>query len=393
MISIEEARKRVTEGLVTLGSERMSVHEAVGRALSTSITARRALPDFDNSAMDGFAVCAKHVGTQALRVVVQVPAGVVVDRRIGPGEAARIFTGAPMPPGADAVVMQENARLDGDQVWIEVAPKMSENVRFAGEDLSVGEKLAAAGADVTPGLVAVLAAQGIDAVDVVRKPRVAIVPNGDELVPVGVDPKPGQIPNSNASMLAAQVLNAGGLPWVFPPIPDDEPTIAAALREAGRGADLVLTTGGMSVGDFDYTRRALEVDAELGFYKVRMKPGKPLGLGRLGGTPVLGLPGNPVSAFVGFEVFGRPMLRTIGGFSQVDHPRSTAVLAKAVRPNRSRPELIRCDVIDGALHPWPKQGSAMMSSLLHAQALAIIPAGTQTLDPGSEIQTIWLQNR
>ena len=147
----------------------------------------------------------------------------------------------------------------------------------------------------------------------------------------------------------------------------------------------------MSVGDFDYARDALSADGDLSFYKVRLKPGKPLGLGRLGGTPILGLPGNPVSAFVGFELFGRPMLRTLAGFSDVDHPGFTGVLATSIRPNRSRPEYVRCDVDGDQLRPWPKQGSGMISSLLHADALALIPPGTEVLEAGTRVEAVDLR--
>lgn len=390
MISIEEARALMTRHAVRLPTEDVDLGEAFGRALAVDLVARRALPAFDNSAMDGYAVRSVDLALPSLRVTMQIPAGVMPDQTLGQGEAARIFTGAPMPAGADTVVMQENVEADGDRITLTKPPDEGANVRRAGEDMSVGEVLITAGTTLGAGHLAVAAAQGLGRLSVVRRPRVAIVPNGDELVPVGVDPNPGQIPNTNAPMLAAQVRNAGGEPWVFPPVADDRDAIAAAMREAGRHADLVLTTGGMSVGDFDHARDVLAVDASLDFYKVRVKPGKPLGLGRIGSTPVLGLPGNPVSAFVGFEIFGRPLLRTLGGFSNPDRPRFQATLAREVRPNRTRPEFIRCDLIDGQLHPWPKQGSAMMSSLLHADALALIPAGTQTVAAGSTVQAVRL---
>jgi molybdopterin molybdotransferase len=211
-------------------------------------------------------------------------------------------------------------------------------------------------------------------------------------VPIDAELTVGQVPNTNAHMLAAQVVAAGGVPWAFDPVPDDPDAIAAAFQQAAAGADLVLTTGGMSVGDFDYAREAMRAEGELDFYKVRMKPGKPLGLGRIAGVPILGLPGNPVSAFVGFELFGRPLLRSLGGFSDVDHPRFTGRLARPVRQNRTRPEFQRCAVRgDRELEPWPRQGSGHISSLLEAEVLALIPEGDGELPAGTEVVAIDLR--
>lgn len=392
MITVEEARRLATAGLEALPGVRVPLADALGRAAHGSVAATRALPGFDNSSMDGFAV--RHADLAAgtpLKIVVQIPAGVVADRAIGPGQAARIFTGAPMPDGADTVVIQEDTIHEGGTVHVHEAPAPGANIRRRGEDIDLGELVVAGGQVLTAGRLAMLAAQGHREVGVGRRPRVAIVPNGDELVPIDAHVGPGQVPNTNAHMLAAQVSAAGGEPWPFDPVADNPDAVAHALRVAADGADLVLTTGGMSVGDFDYARDALNADGDLSFYKVRLKPGKPLGLGWLGGTPVLGLPGNPVSAFVGFELFGRAMLRTLAGFREVDHPEFEGVLASEVRPNRSRPEFIRCDVDGVALHPWPKQGSGMISSLLHADALALIPAGVDPLPVGARVKAVDLR--
>jgi len=393
MISVEEARRLVTVGLEPLDPESVALAQALARPAARDVRATRPLPGFHNSAMDGYAV--RHADLDehtTLRVGLQIPAGVVPERSLQPGEAARIFTGAPLPEGADTVIMQENAERDGDSVHFTQVPRSGANVRYRGEDIDVDEPVVTRGQTLVPGALAMLAAQGHRQVQVVRRPRVAIVPNGDELVPIDAHVGPGQVPNTNAHMLAAQVLAAGGDPWTFDPVRDHPDAVTAALRTAGDGADLVLTTGGMSVGDFDYARDALKADGELAFYKVRLKPGKPLGLGRLGGTPILGLPGNPVSAFVGFELFGRPMLRCLAGFAELDHPRFLATLASPMRQNRSRPEFVRCDIIDGdRVLPWPKQGSGMISSLLHASALALIPQGQGTLEPGAVVEAVDLR--
>lgn len=395
MIPVEEARALATRGLTALPPERVDLADALHRAAAELLRADRPLPGFDNSAMDGYAVRfadLRDLGDAPLTVGMEIPAGVVPDRPLGRGQAARIFTGAPLPQGADTVVMQEDTRREGDQVFLtELPERRGTHVRYEGEDVADGEVIVRPGQVLVPGRLAMIAAQGHRTVLVGARPRVAIVPNGDELVPIDAEVGPGQVPDTNAHMLAAQVTAAGGVPVRFDPVPDTLEALTRTLREAASTADLVLTTGGMSVGDFDHAREALKADGELSFYKVRLKPGKPLGLGRLDQTPILGLPGNPVSAFVGFELFGRPMLRTLAGFDEVDHPRFEATLARPVRQNRSRPEFVRCDVVGGKLVPWPKQGSSMISSLLHADALATIPQGTGTLDEGTRVVAVDLR--
>ncbi|MEL6342885.1 MAG: gephyrin-like molybdotransferase Glp [Myxococcota bacterium] len=392
MISIEAARRLVTEGLSPLSGEDVPLLDALGRICAINIMASRSLPGFDNSAMDGYAVRAADLQSErSLRVVAQIPAGVVSDRVIGPGEAARIFTGAPMPGGADSVVIQEDVRVEGDQIWITDVPAAGRHIRRRGGDILDDEILIEAGWRLTAGRLAVLASQGHRTVAVVRRPRVAILPNGDELVPIDAAVGPGQVPNTNAHMLSAQVLQAGGEPWAFDPIADDPDVLTQALNAATAGADLVLTTGGMSVGDFDYARDALRAEGQLAFYKVRMKPGKPLGRGLINGVPVLGLPGNPVSTFVGFALFGRPMLRTLAGYPDVDHPVRSLPLGRAVKQNRTRPEFQRCALSEGRLIPWPKQGSSMISSLIRADLLARIPQGDGVLAEGTVVEAIDLR--
>ncbi|MEN0062603.1 MAG: gephyrin-like molybdotransferase Glp [Myxococcota bacterium] len=394
MISADEARRLATEGLVPLDAETVPLHEALHRAAARDIAATRPLPGFHNSAMDGYAVRHADLAGDAPRLPIgmKISAGDAADRQLPPGTVARIFTGAPLPQGADTVIMQEDAETDGHEVVFRNVPPLASHVRYAGEDIAVGEPVVARGQTLHAGRIAMLAAQGHPEVSVYRRPRVAIVPNGDELVPIGDAVGFGQVPNTNSPMLAAQVRNAGGEPWPFAPVRDDLAAITEAMREAAAGADLVLTTGGMSVGDFDHARDALRADGELSFYKVAVKPGKPLGLGRLEGTPILGLPGNPVSTFVGFELFGRPMVRTIGGFTVTDRPAFQAVLQRSVPQNRTRPEYVRCDILpDGTLQPWPKQGSSIISSLLHSDALAKIPMGEGTIEAGTLVEAIDLR--
>ena len=394
MIPVKDARRLVTEGLEPVETETVALVAALHRAVAVDISATRPLPGFHNSAMDGYAVRHADLAGESpkLRIGMRIGAGTVPERPLATDEAARIFTGAPLPQGADTIVMQEDTTEQEAFVTIDEVPPLRSHVRYRGEDIDVGMPVVARGDALVPGRLAMLAAQGHPIVTVFRRPRVAIVPNGDELVAIGEEVGIGQVPNTNAVMLASQVADAGGKPWTFDPVPDDPAAIAEALRDAASGADLVLTTGGMSVGDFDYARDALQADGQLSFYKVAVKPGKPLGLGRLGGTPILGLPGNPVSAYVGFELFGRPMVRTLGGYTVTDRPRFEATLAAEVPQNRTRPEYVRCDVLpDGRLDPWPRQGSSIISSLLHAEALALIPSGTSVIEAGAVVAAVDLR--
>jgi len=394
MIPVEEARRLATAGLVPVEAETVPLEHALHRSVAVDITASRALPGFHNSAMDGYAVRHADVAGERrpLPVTMHIPAGAVPDRPLAPGEVARIFTGSVLPDGADTVVMQEDTESDGTTVTFTAVPPQGSHVRYRGEDIALQDPVVERGMALHAGRLAMLAAQGHATVAVFRRPRVAIVPNGDELVPIGAEVGMGQVPNTNTPMLAAQIREAGGEPWAFEPVADDLDAVTEAMRRAAAGADLVVTTGGMSVGDFDHARDALRADGELAFYKVRVKPGKPLGLGRLEGTPILGLPGNPVSAFVGFELFGRPMVRTLGGHAVADRPRFTAPLAREVPMNRTRPEFVRCDRLeDGTLLPWPKQGSSMISSLLHADVLARIPEGEGVLAAGSPVEAVDLR--
>jgi molybdopterin molybdotransferase len=396
MIDIADARELALGGLVPLGTEAVSLDAALGRALGREVVAGRPFPGTTNSAMDGWAVRHADLSVGAsLRIVDRIPAGAVPTIPVASGEAARIYTGAPLPPGADTVVIQEDCDEVDGRVVVREVPGLRDNVRAQGSDTRVGQVLLSAGHELRPGDIAVLASQGFATVEVHQRVRVVIVPNGDEVVTIDVTPGVGQVPDTNAWMLQAQVTRAGGSARRLDPVPDRADVLERALRTAAAEADLVITTGGMSVGDYDHARDALGLDGDLAFYKVRMKPGKPLGVGRLGGVPVLGLPGNPLSAFVGFELFGRPMLRTLGGFSVVDRPRFHARLGRDVRRNRGRVDHLRSrlHVDDGGwvVTPGPRQGSGDMSSILWSDALAVIPSGTAPAREGELVEVVDLR--
>jgi molybdopterin molybdotransferase len=333
MLTVEEARARVL-GAVRRGGcgvERVMLDDARGRTLGERLICASDWPSFDNSAMDG--VAGRFSDLQqpgvTLRVVGVVAAGYVVERALMPGEVMRVMTGAMIPPGADTVVMREDVVPadevgDGERVTISRAPKQAGAwVRRRGADMRAGAVLAEVGVRVDPGLIGVLASQGRSQVAVQRRPRVAIVTTGDELVEVDQAVGAGQLVNSTSYALAAMVRDAGGEPWVLPRVPDALDATEAALRLAVRGADLVLTVGGVSVGDRDYVKAAMQrvgvgggegLSGE-GFWRVAMRPGKPLAFGVVDGVPVLGLPGNPVSSYVTFMLFARPAIWKMGGVS------------------------------------------------------------------------------
>jgi molybdopterin molybdotransferase len=333
MLTVEEARARVM-GVVRRGGcgvERVMLDDARGRTLGERLICAGDWPSFDNSAMDGVAGRFSELQQPdaTLRVVGVVAAGYVVERALMHGEVMRVMTGAMLPPGADTVVMREDVLPaddvgDGERVTISRAPKeQGAWVRRRGADVRAGAVLAEVGVRVDAGLIGVLASQGRSQVAVQRRPRVAIVTTGDELVEVDQAVGAGQLVNSTSYALAAMVQDAGGEPWVLPRVPDALDATEAALRLAVRGADLVLTVGGVSVGDRDYVKAAMQrvgvgggegLSGE-GFWRVAMRPGKPLAFGVVDGVPVLGLPGNPVSSYVTFMLFARPAIWKMGGVS------------------------------------------------------------------------------
>ncbi|MEE8409021.1 MAG: gephyrin-like molybdotransferase Glp [Myxococcota bacterium] len=402
MLTLEEARQRILDDLAPVGTETVDLLAGAGRVAAEAVIAGRALPAFDNSAMDGYAVRAEETsGATAdspvrLEIVEAISAGSVPEQNIGPGTAARIFTGAPLPPGADAVVMQEATEVDGARVAIREKATIGQHVRRAGEDMSIGDVIVAAGDPVRAGELGVLAGQGRSWIRVFRRPRVAILPTGDELVEIDIEPGPGQITNSNSVSLAAQVREAGGIPHRLPPAPDDVERLAKALADAAAAADLIITSGGVSVGELDLVRNVLGQSGAMDFWRVAIKPGKPLAYGRLHGRPLIGLPGNPVSTFVCFELFARPALRKLAGCPGLFRPAASARLATAVRRNAKRREFLRGRLArrDGELwvEPAAKQGSGQLSSMLGVDALIDLAAGDGGVAAGEAVDVLILDS-
>jgi len=397
VLSVADATRTVIERVPRLASETVALDAALGRVLALDIVAERSLPGFDNSAMDGYAVRAADLpGT--LPVVAIVAAGASHTAAVPDHAAVRIFTGAPLPAELDTVVIQEDATAEGDRVTLPAAPP-GDNIRRAGEDIAPGDTVLAKGTRLGAWDLGVLAALGIDRVLVSRIPRVALIATGDELVDVSTPPGPGQLVDSSVHALAALIAEAGGIAHRIGIARDDLGELAGMIS-AALDHDVVITTGGVSVGDRDHVRAALaEAGVELELYKVAMKPGKPFAFGVRPGatatTPVFGLPGNPVSTVVAFELFLRPALLAMQGATRLERPRAPVQLVRGYRKQAGRTHYLRATVVrDGdhlIAHPHPKQGSAMLSSLVGCNALVELAADTTEIPPGSTAPALLLE--
>lgn len=420
LLSPEQALATILLQAAPLGSELVDLHEltssTVPRILAAPLHAGRMLPPWDNSAMDGYALRAADVVVGLpLPVRGTVAAGHPASQPLLPGTCLRIMTGAPVPEGADAVIMREESEEADGFVRFRSPARLGQHIRRAGEDIRPGDLLLSPGTPVGPGEVGVFSAVGRTLIEVHRRPQVTVLSTGDELVPADVAPGPGQITNSNSHALAAQIREAGGEPRLLPIVKDDPAAMRAAFAEALM-ADVVVSSGGVSVGQFDYVRDVL---AELGaveqFSRVAMKPGKPLTFSYINqGTEPrfrrvlwFGLPGNPASSMVSFELFVRPALRRLCGLpeSAVQRPRAWVTLAQPIEPDRSRLHFTRARVerrSDPALSGTPStsdtlwatplawQGSGMLRSMLGVQALLHIPPGNSPLPVGARVQATLL---
>ncbi len=402
MISVEEARQRVLERIEPLPAERVDLLASLGRVLAEDVVSDIDVAPFDNSAMDGYAVRAADVADASeerpvrLAVVEHIPAGGFPSVSIGPGEAARIMTGAPIPDGADAIVMVERTREedDGRTALILAPTQAGDHIRRRGEDVRAGEVVLERGEVIGPAAIGLMAAVGCARPLVHRCPRVAIVATGDELVEVEEFPGPGKIRNSNSYSLAAQVLSAGGVPHVLGVARDDVASTTALLSRASE-FDLMVTTGGVSMGDYDVVRDVLERLGEMDFWKVAMRPGAPQTHGTIDGTPFFGLPGNPTSTMVGFELFVRPVIRRMLGYRALDRPRHAVTLAHDVRKKPDRRYFLRARVERGPEGGYVArlsgpQSSAVLTSMHRANALLVLPEGASSFPEGSVVDCIRL---
>ncbi|MDB6110578.1 MAG: Molybdenum cofactor synthesis domain protein [Pedosphaera sp.] len=398
MLEYEAALARILATIPATQPERVPLAQAHRRILAERILSPLDLPPFDNSAMDGYAVRAKDVqgattdSPKSLRLRGKVAAGETFTGAVETGGCVRIFTGSPLPPGADAVIMQEDTRTDPskpDTVWFLDAVKPWENVRFRGEDMKHGVVADEAGGELSAGRVNLLAALGLAGVMVGKQPLTGLLASGSELIEAGQPLTPGGIYESNRIGLAALITQAGAVPKVFPLVKDTLAETREALAAAFAECDVVITSGGVSVGELDFIKSAFEeLGGELQFWKVAIKPGRPFVFGQWRGKFLFGLPGNPVSAFVTFLLLVRPALRRWQGAAEVNLPRQTAALAESLSNSGGRRHFMRVRIDDaGLVRSAGTQASHILHSLASANALVDVPPGT-TLPAGSPVQAL-----
>ncbi len=389
MISVREALDHILALSDALPSEDIALQYAQGRVLAQTVTANRDQPPFAAAAMDGYAIRATDLaaGAQTWQVIGESAAGHPFSSPVAAGQATRIFTGAPLPQGTDHVLIQENVCAKDGQITLIDGPNDAAHRRPAGGDFTKGHQLRAP-RRLSAQDIALLAAMNVPRPNVTRRPKVALIATGDELVQPGDAPRDDQIIASNSYGLAAMLQKAGAEARILP-IARDRLGSLAEVFALTRDADLVLTIGGASVGDYDLVAQAAaEFGLEQSFYKVAMRPGKPLMAGRMGGRAMIGLPGNPVSAMVCGEIFVLPLIEKMLGLPAGQRAQQTAPLAHDLPANGAREHYMRATLIDGALHVATRQDSSLLSILSGANALAIAPIQAPAMPKGSEMRYI-----
>ena len=397
MISIHEAIDSVLAAVRPLAEEEVPLLDALGRATAADVVSPASVPSFDNSAMDGYAVRGAELqsGRREFRVSVDIPAGRFVDDGVAEGEAAKIMTGAPMPPGVDTVVPVEVTEQHDDRLVVLDLVATGANVRRAAEDLAAGDVLFPRGSRLGPAEIGLLASVGCEVVTVARRPRVAILATGSELVPLGQPLSPGQIHNSNSFTAYGQVLAAGAEPVLLGIARDDLDETRRLLAQALE-RDVIITSGGVSVGEYDFVKQVQEeLGVERRFWGVATKPGKPLAFGVRGDSLVFGVPGNPVAAMVSFEMYIRPAILALQGRPDIYRPYVFAAAEEKVKRTRERTEARRCRLLHrgrgwGFSTTGP-QGSGILRSMALADGLAFVPAGFAGSDPGAEFLVMMLE--
>ena len=381
MISVDEALSRCLGLVSALPAEAVALRHAVGRMMAQPALAGRDQPPFDASAMDGYALRGDPVAGDRFAVIGAAQAGLGFAGAVGDGQAVRIFTGAPVPQGATRVVLQEDVSVAGDTITLKPKADIARHIRPQGQDFKAGEGLAAR--RIGPHDLALLAAMNIPQVQVHRRPVVAIIATGDELVMPGEEPGAGQIICSNSFAIAALVEAEGAIARILPIARDTVADLTAVFGLA-QGADLIVTIGGASVGDHDLVGPVAEsLGLERAFWKIAMRPGKPLMAGRVSGTPMLGLPGNPVSSIVCAHLFVLPMVRALQGRPDVAPVEHSATLGADVDANGPRTHYMRARLKDGVITPFERQDSALIGILTQANALLIRPVGDSAQAKGA----------
>lgn len=397
-LGVDEACARIVAAFSPLPPEELPLQDALNLVLAEDVVAGIDLPPFTNSAMDGYAIRAADTADALadaparLRVTGQAAAGYQPDTMLASGCAVRIMTGAPLPEGADAVVRFEETDEDIEDGWVGIHRPLrpSENVRLAGEDVRSGASVLRAGARIRPAEIGLLAAIGRTHVVVHRRPRVGILVTGDEIVEPGQARKPGQIWNSNGPMVAAQVSQCGGDPVMLGVARDSVEAVRAKIAEAS-GVDLLVTTGGVSVGDFDIVKDVLQSEGQIDLWQIRIKPGKPLAFGWIGDTPLIGLPGNPVAAAVAFAQFARPAILAMLGHRDPSMPTIQARLLDRIENHGGRTQFVRVRVQEtlSGYVAWfaGSHGSAALTALAEANGLLVVPESCAVAEPG-EVFTV-----
>jgi molybdopterin molybdotransferase len=402
MLSIEQAREVILSYVHPLETESVPIMRALGRTVAEDIYADYDIPPLSNSAMDGYAIRAADVekagvGSNAvtLRIIHDLAAGYTTDKVVEPGTAIRIMTGAPIPAGADTVVPFEETERQGEWVKVLRVIGVDQNIRHAGEDVRTGQRVLEAGSAIRAQEVGMLAALGCPEVLTHRPPRVGILATGDEVIEIDEPLTPGKIRNSNSYSNAAQVLRYGGVPVLLGIGRDRVEDITARIRSGlDQGIDLLLTSGGISVGDFDMVKEVLSTEGEMSFWRVRMRPGKPFAFGQIRGVPLLGLPGNPVSVMVSFEMFARPAILKMLGRTDLTKMTVPATLLDDAKGKKGFRYFLRASLEqrDGQIYArlTGEQGSGILLSMVKAQGLVIVPEDRDGIKAGETAQVMLL---
>lgn len=410
LIPVEQARALLLDTVNTLETEKVPLIEALGRISAKNQTSDIDISPFDHSAMDGFAVVASDLANATpeapieLPVIDEIPAGAYYDKVLQPGTCVRIMTGAPIPGGANAVVKYEivtNLENDGrapGRVAFSAPTSAGDNIRQKGEEIAAGEVAIKAGEPLSPAGAGLLASCGLSQVEVYKRPRVAVIPIGSELVEPDTLPLPGQIRDGNSYAIGASVVRAGGIPHLHSIVPDDKDMLAAAVLEAVEESDFVVTSGGASNGDFDYIQQVVKEQGELFMDFVNMRPDKAQTFGLVKNTPVFGLSGNPAAAYCGFEMLVRPALRKMQGYATLDRPRVWARLSRDMKKKDSRRIYLRSTLErldDGSLQvrPAKSQSSGLFSPFQSGNCLAILPEGvpaSKKVEAGTLVECLLL---
>ena len=400
MLDVDAARERVLAAVRPTDPVDVPVVDALGLVLAEDGRASHPLPRFDNSAMDGYAVLGRDVESASpqspvtLRVTGEIRAGAGPKASVVPGTAMRIMTGAALPPGADAVVPVEETSEDDGEVVVKAAAPSGRNVRRTGEDVDEGRVIVPAGLELGAAELAMLASAGVSPVRVHRGPRVAVLVTGDELVAPEEEPRPGQIRDSNTVALRSLVLAAGGRLIPFDVVPDDRAATLDAFKRAADDADLVVSSGGVAVGRYDYVKEVVEELGRIDLWKVAMQPGKPLVLGAIESTPFLGVPGNPVSVHICFEQFVRPAIRKMRGCKDLLRPTIEARLTERLEKRPGRLHFVRVRLApegrEWGATPTGSQGSHIQSSLVGAHGVARFGRDESELEAGRTVTVeVW----